>query len=248
MYKIYSTLFLEQDVDAYNCYVNETLWKRITNELMANRVLIRINGSNKFWICSLGQPIYTSFNSTNHVYVPSWMLNQIDTAGIGEELEVEWFPSDIFDYSTKITLQPHTSCAHIENIQDILSNELTKLAILQKNTTIEVVLEDTDIPIKFDVISVEPASIVLCEGDEVELEFLESFDSVARTATPRTAPPRTATPRTAPQRTPTPYPFEAFPAALYNEEVLSAPPVVGGVKREERYNPWRNKDFKPNTS
>jgi hypothetical protein len=91
---------------------------------------------------------------------------------------------------------------------------------------------------KFDVISVEPASIVLCEGDEVELEFLESFDSVARTATPRTATSRTATP----------YPFEAFPAALYNEEVSSAPPVVGGVKREERYNPWRNKDFKPNNS
>jgi len=161
------------------------------------------------------------------------MLNQIDTAGLGEELEVEWFPSDIFDCSTKITLQPHLSCAHIENIQDILSNELTKLAILQKNTTIEVVLEDTDIPIKFDVIALEPASIVLCEGDEVELEFLESFDSILQK--------------------PTLQPNESFPSILPLpsaplEETTPPPVVVGGVKREERCNPWRNKDFKPNTS
>ena len=238
MYKIYSTLFLEQDVDIYNCYVNESLWKYITNDLMANRVLIRINNSKKFWICSLGQPVYTSFNSTNHIFVPSWMLNQIDTSGLGEELEIECFPSDIFDYSTKITLQPHVSCSHIENIQDILSNELTKLAVLQKNTTIEVVVDNSESSIKFDVISLEPASIVLCEGDEVELEFLESLESLETTARP-----------------PTPYPFEEFPevlslpsAPLEESSTVESSTVLGGVKREERYNPWRNKDFKPNSS
>ena len=239
MYKLYSTLFMEQDAEPYNCYVNETLWKRITNDLMASRILIRINNGTDFWICSLGHPIYTSFdslgggeNTANHIYVPNWMIEQIKCQGIGEDINVDWFPSDIFDYSTKIILQPHTSIVHFENIQDILSNELTKLAVLKKGTTIEVYMPDL---IKFDVVGLEPANIVLCEGDEVELEFMESLDSIVRS--------------------PTPYPLETLPTELYTEpsaplsEELQAPvPVLGGIKREGRYNPWRDKDYKPNSS
>jgi len=235
MYKLYSTLFLEQDVEPYSCYVNETLWRSITNDLMANRILIRINNGTDFWICSLGQPIYTveaDMDLTNHIYVPNWMIEQIKCQGIGEDISLDWFPSDIFDYSTKIILQPHTSIAQFENIQDILSNELTKLAVLKKGTTIEVCMSDL---IKFDVVELEPASIVLCEGDEVKLEFMESLDSTTRP--------------------PTPYPFETLPTELYTEP--SAPlseeapvpvPVLGGIKREGRYNPWRDKDYKPNSS
>jgi hypothetical protein len=225
MYKCYSTYFLESDVEPYSCYVNESLWKQITNDLMANRIFIRINNGTEFWICSLGQPIYTSFNSTNHIYVPKWMLEQIGLEGVGENIEIDMFPSDIFDYSRKIVLQPHTSISHIESIQDLLSYEFTKLGVLKKDSTI--VVNET---LKFEVVGLEPASIVLCEGDEVVLEFVESLDSLARP--------------------PTPYPFEAFPPILAAEP--SAPlieektaPSLGGTHREGRYNPWRDKDFKP---
>ena len=237
MYKLYSTLFLESDVEQYNCYVNEMLWKRITNDLMANRIFIRLNNGTDYWICSLGQPIYTSFDypetdlssetSINNIYLPKWMLEQINCEGMGETINIDWFPSDVFEQSTKITLQPHKSIAHIENIQDILSHELTKLAVLKKNSTIVINMPEE---MKFEVVSLEPASIVLCEGDEVHLEFMESLDSIARP--------------------PTPYPFDSVPTLLQPsapviEEPITPVPILGGVKREAQFNPWRNKDFKP---
>jgi hypothetical protein len=241
MYKIYSTYFLESDVEQYNCYVNETLWKRLTNELMVNRIFIRLNNNGKFWICSLGHPISTTFDSANHIYVPKWMLEQIDLNGVGEELEVDIFPSDVFDHSTKITLQPYTSIAHIESIQDILSYEFTKLGVLKKGSTIVVNMPEE---MKFEVIELEPASVVLCEGDEVLLEFVESLESLPRP--------------------PTPYPFESTPTLLEPSAPFvepsapfvepSAPviepsaPTLGGVRHETRYNPWRDKGFKPNSS
>ena len=229
MYKLYSTLFLETDVESYNCYVNEDLWKRITNDLMVNRILIRINNGTDYWVCSLGQPIHTSFDSQNHIYLPKWMLEQIGCEGMGETINVDWFPSDVFDHSTKIVLQPHTSIAGIDGIQDILSYEFTKLAVLKKGSTIVVNMPEE---MKFEVVGLEPASIVLCEGDEVELEFMESLDAIARP--------------------PTPYPFEALPSLLQPEPSAPEPetlvaPTLGGIKRQERFNPWRNKDFKPTT-
>jgi hypothetical protein len=226
MYKLYSTYFLECDVEPYNCYVNEIMWKRITNDLMANRIFIRINNGTQFWICSLGHPIYTSFESTNHIYVPKWMLEQIGLEGVGENVEIDMFPSDIFNHSTKITLQPHKSINHIESIQDILSYEFTKLGVLKKDSTIVVNIDEE---MKFEVVGLEPASIVLCEGDEVVLEFVESLESLARP--------------------PTPYPFEEFHPSLLSAEP-SAPVLSeqSAPSAPVRYNPWRDKDFKPKFS
>lgn len=222
MYKLYSTYFLENDVEQYNCYVNNDLWKRITNDLMANRILIRINANTNFWICSLGQPIYTTFDSSNHIYVPKWMLEQINCEGVGESVTLDWFPSEVFDHSTKIILQPHESIIHIENIQEILSYELTKLAVLKKGSTIQVIMDDSKLPLKFEVVGLEPASIVLCEGDEVELEFMESLDSISQSC-------------------------DVVPSAPSVEPSVSAS-TLGGVQREGRFNPWRTKGFMPKSS
>jgi len=213
MYKLYSTYFLESDVESYNCYVNEKVWKRITNDLMVNRIFIRINNGTQSWICSLGEPIYTSFDSTNHIYLPKWMIEQIGLEGVGENVEIDMFPSDIFDHSTKITLQPHKSINHIESIQDILSYEFTKLGVLKKDSTIVVNIDEE---MKFEVVGLEPASIVLCEGDEVVLEFVESLESLARP-----------------------------PAAVLSEQ---SAPVLSEPSAPVRYNPWRDKDFKPKFS
>jgi hypothetical protein len=170
------------------------------------------------------------------------MLDQIGCEGMGESVTIDWFPSDVFDCSTKITLQAHNSNYNVEDIQEILSNELTKLAVLKKGTTIEVIMPHLETPVKFEVIALEPASIVLCEGDEVVLDFIESLDSIARP--------------------PTPYPFDSLPTLLSNEILPSAPleesfapiipepvaPTLGGTVRETRYNPWRDKGFMPKTN
>jgi hypothetical protein len=89
----------------------------------------------------------------------------------------------------------------------------------------------------FNVCGLEPASVVLCEGDEVDLEF--DYSLITLPDIPIVRPP-------------SPFPHDLIPELLSPEP--SAPPALpetpslGGIKREERFNPWRNKDFKPTTS
>ena len=222
MLSIWSTIYLENDVDSYNCYINENLWKKVTNEYNTSRIFARINNGDKYWICSLGQPIKTNIISEYPpLFVPSWMLGEIDCIGDGSFLEVEFMPSEAFDHSESIILQPERNETFDYNIQEQLSIEFTKLGVLQKNTNICVNISGIDH--YFKVKELTPASVVLCEGDEVKLDFV--YESPI-------------------ERAPSPYPFHALPQLIepMNTE-LSAP-----VSSIQRFNPWRNKDFKPNVS
>ena len=243
MYSIWSTEYLELDVDSYMCYVNESIWRRITNDIITNRIFARITNGEKFWICALGAPIRTEFDAlgqkstsnNQNLFVPNWMLEQIGCEGCGSALEVEWMPREAFDESTKIVLQTIDSETITDNIQELLSNELTKLAILQKNTRILIKIPELDgFEIEYIVKNLEPASVVLCQGDEVELEFYEE-----RVATPIPELPELLFDDIVPSAPPISSPIH---------EVVAPVPVLGGVKREGRYNPWRDKDFKPFSS
>lgn len=227
MYKVYSSIYLSEDIDNYSCYINQTEYNKLQDTYNSHKMFARIQKKDLFWICSLGAPIATEYNS---IYVPLWMLEQIDTNGDGEELIVDFMPCEIFDMTTKITLQVWDSTLQTENIQEVLSNELTKLGIIKKDTIIYIYNYEINKEVPYNVIDIEPASVSLCEGNEVSLEFIESLDSIARP--------------------PTPYPIDVIPEILAPE--ILAPeiptPSVGGIKREGRFNPWRNKDFKPNSS
>ena len=234
MYTIYSTAYLEQEVNSYCCYMNQKLWEKIMKN-STSRMFARIMNDDKYWVCSVGNPIRTDFDDKT-VFVPTWMLEQIGCNGDGELLPIEWFPADTFDHSTKIVLKPFDRAFEVGDIQKQLSYELTKLGILQKNTNILIQMPELDgYEIMFNVKDVEPASVVLCQGDDVELEFDYSLIEEPVVSRP-----------------PSPYPFEALPTILYPEAEGETLPethqVLGGIKREERFNPWRNKDFKPNTT
>ena len=212
MMNIWSCAYIDEN-DNYTCYVNPTLWRTITSEQETHRMFAHITKGDKFWICALGNPIVTEFDNSNSLFVPNWMLDQIDTNGDGEELQVLWMPSESFDHSSKIVLQSLDTSFETTSIQDVLSYELTKLAILQKGTKIILNIEELDgYTITYIVKNIEPASVVLCEGDEVCLEFYND--------------------NTNEKRPDTPFAFEPEPIQE---------PV-------ERFNPWRNKDFKPNIS
>jgi hypothetical protein len=224
MYKVYSSVFLSYDVDNYTCYINQTEYNKLQDLYNSRKMFARIQKKDLFWICSLGAPISEEYNS---IYVPMWMLEQIDAHGDGEELIVDFMPCEIFDMTTKITLQAWDSTLQSENIQEVLSNELTKLGIIKKDTIIYIYNYEINKEVPYNVIDIEPASVSLCEGNEVSLEFIESLDSIGRSATP--------------------YPIDTLPEILAPEIITPEVPVpsVGGVKREGRFNPWRNKDFKP---
>lgn len=225
MLNVYSNAYLPLEVDNYNCYIHQTKYNELQDIYNSKKLFARIKKNDTYWICSVGAPIGEEENS---IYVPYWMLEQIDCVGDGEMLDIEFIPSEIFDPTTRIVLQVHTSGFETENIQEVLSNELTKLSILQKNTTIHIHNYELNMDIAYNVVDLEPASVSICDGDDVVLEFIEAADTIVRP--------------------PTPYPFvDIIPTPATVEEELSAP-VLGGIQRNERFNPWRNKDFKPNSS
>jgi hypothetical protein len=224
MYSIYSTVYHNQILSSYNCYLDEKEWLRVTNEFESSRIFARIINGEKSWICALGSPIRSDNTEVvKPLFVPQWMLDQIEEEGSGSLLEVQWMPSDVFDNSEHIVLEPFDDISEIENIDDILQIELTKLGILQKNKIIHIEINEVTIP--FLVKNVSPASIVLCQGDEVSLEFYKE--------------PSVRIP------TPIPPPIEELIPEIIN---TSPPPPPPHPPSLPRFNPWRNKDFKPNLS
>lgn len=214
MYKVWSTCYCSTVVSDYTCYVNEKEWIRLHNDFSTSKMFVRIIKNDKYWICALNSPIQDVPN--NSIYVPLWMLSQIDSSGDGEELQVEFMPTEAFDHSEKIVLKA-LSEIEVYDIQELLSNEFTKLAILQKDTIIQ--CQD----LFFYVMRLEPASVVLCEGDEVTLEFYES-----------------------PRIVPMPSAPEALEALESLEPLVPLAPLLPLAPVETvRFNPWRNKDFKP---
>jgi hypothetical protein len=217
MYSIYSTIYHDQALSSYNCYLDEKEWLRVTNDFESSRVFARIINGEKSWICALGNPISIDSNEDiKPLFVPQWMLDNIEEDGSGSLLEVQWMPADVFDNSNHIVLEPFDDISGIENIDEILQIELTKLGILQKNKLIHIQIDK--ITILFLVKNISPASIVLCQGDEVSLEFYKE---------------------PSPVRAPTP-----IPAPVQELEPSSFP----SPSSKPRFNPWRNKDFKPNVS
>ena len=218
MYSIYSTVYHDQALSSYNCYLDEKEWLRVTNDFESSRVFARIINGEKSWICALGSPIIIDSNENiKPLFVPQWMLDNIEEDGSGSLLEVQWMPADVFDNSNHIVLEPFDDISGIENIDVILQIELTKLGILQKNKLIHIQIDE--ITILFLVKNISPASIVLCQGDEVSLEFYKE-------PSPVRAP------------TPIPPPVQELEPSSYSSP---SPPLP-------RFNPWRNKEFKPNVS
>ena len=214
MYNIWSTEFL-LNVSSYTCHINEKEWFILQSEFNTTKIFARIIHGDKYWICALDSPNNEIPDTT--ICVPIWMLTQIDCYG-GELLEVEFMPCEIFDHSEQVVLEALDDTIDVENIQELLSNELTKLAILQKDTIIHIDIEECIMLYK--IVNLAPASVVLCQGDDVYLEFKK-----------HELPPIT-------KRSDTPIP--SLSASLKINESFPPEPV--------RFNQWRNKDFKPSMS
>ena len=221
MYSIWSSAFLDFQVSPYTCFVNEKEWVRLHDDFTTSKMFVKINNRSSYWICALDSPIANL--PDNSIYVPMWMLEQINASGMGEELHVEFMPMEAFDHSEQIVLEcvsEHTFEGY--DMEDLLSNELTKLAILQKGTRITVDIEG--LQMTYRVVSLAPASVVLCQGDDVYLEFKKQM------------PVR--------RDTPIPSPIDFLESESESFEGETFVPIQTPVQ----FNPWRNKDFKPNIS
>ena len=218
--RLYSLGFCPSgDQDHFSLSVEEPLCREAYNEIQdGGRVFLRITNEDesKELIAPMGNVVYNhsidNDTDTDHhkVYAPLWLLDGAGFGGTGEIVKYSILTNDAFPEATKITLRVVDSAMYSSDIKEELEIALTKLGVIRKHTVLQIPVEALGgFPVEVFVSQLEPAETVLCEGDEVALEFEEPVDHFE---------PPVVTPRP-------PTPIPPLPALLTNDSML--PHFVG---------------------
>lgn len=212
--RLYSLGFCpSSDQDHFSLSVEESIWRKAYNEIdEGGRIFLRIynEDESKELIAPMGNIVYgksidhETHDDHHHVYAPLWLLDSVGFGGTGEILKCSILTNDAFPEATKITLRVVDSAMYSGDIKEELESALTKLGVIRKHTVLQIPVEALGgFPVEVFVSNLEPADTVLCEGDEVAVEFEEPVDHFE--------PP-------AVQRPPTPIP--QLPPLLTNESIF----------------------------
>lgn len=229
-YTVWAQHFIYEEIDPSICCVPVNEWRRIHDEQpAAKRIFAKIIAPSTTIYVALGAPVIAEvIPDSEHkpVFLPGWVLDMLGTNGAGEIVTIEWLDSEYFPEATRIVLRPHDSAFYHADAKEELERVLTTMGVLQLGSTIHVPVSLLGgFVITFDVIGLEPAPLVLMEGDEVTIEFEGAIDEA-----PMTVPPSS------------PEPVEPF----VEEPMLPQGPVVydggytlGGTRRPRGWNPYR---------
>lgn len=179
------------DPDPYSIQVDKRIWEAAMREEGSRRRFLRIPtpDSENAWIAPMGQPVTMEDEDTSHydIFVPLWMIDAAHLGGTGDERNIQILDEEYFPEATNIRLRVIDSAFYNADVKDELEKALSSIGVLQEHTTLQIPVAALDgFTIEVFVSSTEPANIVLCDGEEVALEFDEPVDQIA--------PPRPPTP------------------------------------------------------
>ena len=169
--QIWSHAFLEEA--GTTCIIEERLWREIQERVDARRIIVEIRVGDRSAFCAVGSPIPTQPGwETERIYAPRSVLERLEIEGMGEIAEVTWRSEEAFPEATRIVLKPRDEAFYDTNVKEELERALTRIGILRVGDVIRFPLAGLNgYEVEFDVRVTEPASIVLMQGDEVEIEF-----------------------------------------------------------------------------
>ena len=179
-FSVWSQSFISDTVDLSVCNVDESTWSRIHDENSeAKRIFAKITLGGETVYCALGNPVRSPDIESDHphLFLPPTILSSLNADGVGDCVTVEWIQEEAFPEATKIVLRPHDSAFYHADAKEELERSLTQVGILKEGTIIQVkIAELGGFEIYFDVVKTEPANVVLMQGDEVAIEFMEAMD------------------------------------------------------------------------
>ena len=191
--------------DTHTVQASRDLWNRVVRSETGGRIFLRMIADEKEWIAPLGNPVIHDTNarfSEDTIFMPFWMIDAAGFNGSGENITCEVLNTDAFPEATKITLKVVDSAFYNSDVKEQLEIALTRLGVIRKHTTLQIPIDSLGgFLIDIFVVATEPADIVLCEGEEVTLEFEEPVDHFEIPA---------STPITS-ARPPTPIPIPQLP-------------------------------------
>jgi hypothetical protein len=180
------------DSDAFSVQVDKSLWERAMRHEGSRRKFLRIEHPDGLpdWIAPIGQPVQDSEDheeSFDNIYMPLWMIDAANLSGSGEEADVEIVDEEFFPQATKIVLRVIDSAFYNADIKEELERALSALGVVRQHTTLQIPIQALGgYAVEVFLAETEPANLVLCDGEEVAVEFQEPVDQIA--------PPRPPTP------------------------------------------------------
>jgi hypothetical protein len=215
--ELWSSVFLTEDSPAFvpTCSLDKHTWTALMNRREdSRRLFAKVEYEDKVLYIALGTYTECERNESQYsrLILPVWALDVLSALGTGELGIVTWLTEEAFPSATRIVLRPHDSAFYHSDVKEELEVALTRIGVLQKGQAILVPIQSLgEYPISFDVVDVEPANIVLADGEEVVMEFETALDEVPEPV----------------ERPGTPLPLVDF-ASMIPEAI---PPIITGGRR-----------------
>ena len=212
--RVYSQDFIGEKA-SFHILVDESIWRQVYREMEeGGRIFLRLFNEGVDWISPMGGFV-KSFEqkSSKSVYLPIWMLDAMGLQGQGESITCSILTNDAFPEATKIKLRVVDSAFYNGDVKAELEQALSQLGILRKHTTVQIPIQALGgYPIELFVSELEPADCVLCDGEEVAVEFEEPLDHYEppRPPTPIPSPPPQLPEQMVPAFVPASTEFTAF--------------------------------------
>jgi hypothetical protein len=185
------------DTDPFSIQVEKSLWQEAMRSEGSRRKFLRIEHPEGFedWIAPIGQPVSVEEShledTFRNLYLPLWMIDAGQFSGEGQEAVVDILDEDFFPQATKIVLRVIDSAFYNADIKVELERALSAIGVIKQHSTLQIPVEALGgFIIEVFVSETEPANIVLCDGEEVAVEFQEPVDQIAPPARPLTPIPQ----------------------------------------------------------
>lgn len=164
--------------NSFSAAIPEQVWREIVNDYQSGRTFLRIESNGIPWICPVGQPIHGS-ESSSAIFLPHWMIESAQFSGVGEPCTVTVLPEEAFPQATKLTLRVIDSAFYTSNVKEELERFLSSLGVVKRHSLLELPIESLGgFKVEVFIANTEPADIVLCDGEEVVVEFEEPVDQI----------------------------------------------------------------------
>jgi hypothetical protein len=195
--KLYSKAFLDRyEPDGWaTATISKDFWNELYENQTGRRFFLRFEREGISKIIAIGSPAEDANrrNREHKVWIPLPFLDQLITPGTGEEMNVQVFSEEAFPEATRIVVRSVDSAVYNSDVRAELERAFTQMGILERHQLIEIPIEALGgYPVDIFISEVEPADLVLCQGDEVAVEFEEPVDAIAP------PPPRPPTPQPPP--------------------------------------------------
>lgn len=179
MYSAWTQHYVSEVIDNTTCMVDIADWRQIHDDNEgAKRIFAKIVANDTTMYMALGAPVTVNElpGTSPRLFLPHWVLDTFGFDGyLGNEIDVEWITDEYFPSATRIVLRPHDPVFYSVDAKEELERALTRMGVLKLNTTFPIRLEALDgYVVSVDVTVLEPAEIVLLDGDEVEIQFESS--------------------------------------------------------------------------